>query len=230
MSEKFIPGLLFPPTSPRASFEVAWPSLTPKGERFSFHPDLKDLEAKLFKEVREKALLMEKEAYEKGFQQGERDGKELGLKRLEKVIHQLENVLSEMERQKREAFQAYEGEMVRLMLGIGKRLFRRATLLHEEAIVEVLRDAFRYVTDRGEIILRLHPADYQYLMAHSDQVPVSLNEKDGLRIIQDPAITRGGCLLSTSFGEIDATFESQFEAMASRILQQMETSENLSGS
>ncbi len=228
MSDKFIPGLLFSHASPKASFEVAWPSLTPGGERFSFHPSLKDLETKMFKEVKEKALLIEKEAYEKGFQQGEKDGKELGMKRLEKVIHQLENVLSEIERQKKEAFQTYEREIVRLMLGIGRRLFRRTALFHEDAIVSVLRDAFRYVTDRGEIVLRLHPADYQYLKTHSDQVPVSMNEKEGLRIVQDPTITRGGCLLSTSFGEIDATFESQFEAMVSRILPQKVASENLS--
>ncbi len=208
---------------------MAWPQLTPRGERFSFHPSLKDLETKVLKEVKERALLIEKEAYEKGFQQGEKDGKELGLKRLEKVVHQLENVLSEIERQKREVFQTYEREMVKLMLGIGRRLFRRTALFHEDAIVSVLRDALRYVTDRGEIVLRLHPADYQYLKTHSDQAPISMDEKDGLRIVQDPTLTRGGCLLSTSFGEIDATFESQFEALVSRILPEKEVSENPSG-
>ena len=96
MSKKFTPDLFVRESSGKDSFEVAWPVLSPKPETFSLGPGLKELEARALKEVRERALQIEKEAYEKGFEQGEKDGRELGFKRLEVVIHQLEKVLSEM--------------------------------------------------------------------------------------------------------------------------------------
>jgi flagellar assembly protein FliH len=204
---------------------MAWPSLSPKADAFSFLPGLKELEARALKEVRGRALLIEKEAYEKGFEQGEKDGRELGLKRLEVVIHQVKNVLLEIERQRKEFPQAYESEMLRLMLSLGKRIFRQELMSHEEVIIAVLREAFQYVTDHGKVLVRLNPADHQYLFAHPCQVPFSLDEKDGVKMIEDPSITRGGCLLDTSFGEVDATFESQFDEMVSLVRRQMDGAE-----
>lgn len=219
MSKKFTPGAFSreQEMSPPTSFEIAWPSLSPKADGFSFLPGLKDLEAKALKEVREKALMIEKEAYEKGFEQGEKDGRELGLKRLEVVIGQMKNVLLEIERQKREFPHACENEMLKLTLSLGKRIFRQGGFLYEEAIIAVLREAFEYVTDRGKVCVHLHPADYQYLLAHPGKAPFSLDEKEGIKLVADPSITRGGCLIDTSFGEVDATFESQFDEMVSLI-------------
>jgi len=220
LSKKFISGPFHQEIGRKNPFEMAWPSLSPKANVFSSHPGLKELEARALKEVREKGLLIEKEAYEKGFEQGEKDGRELGLKRIEMVIHQVKNALLEIERQRKGFHRTYESEMLRLMLGIGKRIFRQELLFHEEAIIAVLREAFQYVTDRGKVLVRLNPADYQYLLAHPGQAPFSPNENDGVKMIEDPSITRGGCLLETSFGEVDATFESQFDEMVSMVLRQ----------
>ncbi len=219
MSKKFTPDLFVQESSGKDSFEVAWPVLSPKPETFSLGPGLKELEARALKEVRERALQIEKEAYEKGFEQGEKDGRELGFKRLEVVLHQLEKVLAEMEQQKREFFKRAEREVLGLMLAIGKRIFRQASFVQEETIVAVLKEAFQYVTDREKILVRLNPMDYQYLLAHPDQVPSLFDEKGGVRMVEDPSITRGGCLLDSSFGEVDATFESQFDEMVSLLLE-----------
>lgn len=225
MSKKFISDPFHQEIGRKESFEIVWSSLSPKADAFSFHPGLKELEARVLKEAREKVLLIEKEAYEKGFEQGEKDGRELGMKRVEMVIHQLRNVFLEIERQRKGFQQAYESGMLTLVLGIGKRIFRQEILFCKEVIITVLREAFQYVTDRGKTVVRLNPGDYQYLSAHPGQVPFSLNENDGVKMIEDPSITRGGCLLETSFGEVDATFESQFDEMVSLVRRQMDGAE-----
>lgn len=225
MSKKFIADHFQADLGCQEPFEIAWPSLSPKADAFSLLPGLKEMEARALKEVREKTLLIEKEAYEKGFEQGERDGRELGMKRLDIVIHQMKHVLLDIERQRKELLQTYEKEIVRLMLNIGKRIFRRELLFHEEVIASVLQEAFQYVTNRGQVLLRLHPGDYRYLSAHPEQAPFLFNENEGVKLIEDPSITRGGCLLETSHGEVDATFESQFDEIVSQIEQQMDEPE-----
>jgi len=57
---------------PDPSFQAAWLQLDGKKFAPQFRPDLKEMEAKIFQQAKEKILAMEKEAYEKGFAQGER--------------------------------------------------------------------------------------------------------------------------------------------------------------
>ncbi len=218
MSKKFTPDPLALKPTEKAPFEVAWPLFSPGTTDFLLDSSLKEREEKILKEAREKAFLIEKEAYEKGFAQGEKDGRELGFKRLEIVAQQLGNVLIEIKSQMKKVEQMYEHEMLRLMLHIGKRIFRQAALAQEGVIVEVLREAFHYVSGQAEVTVHLHPTDYQYLLDHLEDVPIALDEKKGIRIVQDPSITRGGCFLKTSFGEVDATYEAQFEEMVSLLL------------
>ena len=39
----------------------------------------------------------------------------------------------------------------------------------------------------------------------------------GLKIVEDPGIQRGGCLLETSFGNVDATIDGQLGCVADQI-------------
>ncbi|MCX8118295.1 MAG: FliH/SctL family protein [Desulfobacterota bacterium] len=223
MSEKFVPGLVGEKATPPKALKMAWPDLSPAPSQ-AFYPGYRELESRVMKDLEEKVLHIEKEAYERGFEQGERDGRELGLRRLETVIHQLGKVLAEVERQKQEVFKSCEKELMRWMIEIGRRLFRRAVLLHESMILEVLKEAFQYVKDRSEILLYLNPIDYQYLSTHPEARPYLSDNGVGLRIVPDPDVTRGGCLLETDFGTIDATFETQFEELISSLLPPRESS------
>jgi len=222
LSKKFISSLYAQKPNQEPSFEAAWPVFSPGKDRFSSFPSLKEVEAKALKEIKEKTFLIEKEAYEKGFEQGEKDGQELGLKRLERVIHQFEGVLVETERQRKALYEVYEKEMLRLVFEVSKRLLRHELQYHEEVILKVLREVFQYVTDRKNIVVHLNPLDYQYLLNHPEQLPFSLDEKSGVSLIEDPSIGRGGCLLDTSFGEMDMTIDSQIEQIASLIWQKRE--------
>jgi flagellar assembly protein FliH len=183
---------------------------------------LKEVETKFLKQAKEKALFIEKEAYEKGFAQGEKDGLELGQRRLETTIQQFRNVFIEIERQRKDLYRAYEREMLQLVFSLSKRVLHRELQVHEDVIIAVLREAFQYVVDRKKVIVHLHPIDYQYLLTHPERVPFPLNDGGGVKVIEDPSMTRGGCFLETSFGQVDATIEGQFDEIVSLIWERME--------
>jgi len=221
LSNRVFVDALFSEGGPKSSFEHQ-PTLSPlEPEVFSALPEVKELELKVMKEVRERALFIEKEAYEKGFEQGEKDGRELGLKRMELVIRQLQDEIQEIGRQRKAFFQNYRKDILTLLLHMAKRIFRQELLTREETILATLEEAFQYVMDRSKVSIRLHPSDYQYLLTHRDQAPFPMSQ-EGIEIIEDRSITRGGCLLETSFGEVDATFESQFDEMVLLIQRKLE--------
>jgi flagellar assembly protein FliH len=198
------------------SFQFLWPELKSAGGA-KFAPYLKEIEAKVLKQSKEKILALEKEAYEKGFAQGEKDGIELGHKKTEVVLQQLRSLLAEMERQRNVLYHNFGREMVHLILGIAQKVLHREIVMKEDDITQTLQRAITQVVDRKKVIVHLHPADYQALADHPDSVPYAQGAEQGLKIVADPGIQRGGCLLETSFGDVDATIDAQLGCVAEQI-------------
>ncbi len=179
---------------------------------------MKDKEEKALKRAKEKVLLIEKEAYEKGFAQGEKDGLELGQKRFETVLDSFRQILMELDRLHQDLYKEHEMEMVKLIFAITRKILRHDLPMPEGVVKESLRAAFQYVIEPRKIAVHLNPKDHQYLLSHPDDLPCGRNEEaKGIKIVPDPSITRGGCFLETSFGDIDATLEGQLDQIISTI-------------
>jgi flagellar assembly protein FliH len=210
--------------NPNPSFQMAWPQLSAKRFSPQFDQHLKEIEAKVLQQAKERILGLEKEGYEKGFAQGEKHGLELGQKRIETMIHQLNHLLTEIERQRVDLYKNYEKEMVQLVLSIAKKVLHHEVSIQEDIVAFAVREAFQYVVEQKKVVVHLNPVDYQYLLSHQDRLPFAVEEMRGIKMIEDPAITRGGSLLETSFGDVDATIENQFDQIASLIWQKIEQS------
>ena len=198
---------------------VDWPCLQTSGDSLRWSQVMKEKEEKILKQVREKALEIEKEAYEKGFVQGEKDGAELGRKRGETVFDSFRQLALELERLHQDLYRRYEREMVLLVFALAKKVLRMDLPLREEPILKTLRAAFEYVVDPRKVIIHLHPKDHQHLITHPEGLPVGPKggESHTIQFIADPTVTRGGCFLETSFGEIDATLETQLDQILSHV-------------
>jgi len=211
-------------SNPNPSFQMAWPQVGARKFSPQFEQHLKEIEAKVLQKAKERILVLEKEAYEKGFAQGEKNGLELGQKRIETMIYQLNTLLTEIERQRVDLYKNYEKEMVQLVLSIAKKVLHEEAKIREDVVAFTLREAFKYVVDQKKVVVHLNPVDYQYLISHRDRLPFVVEEMRGIKLIEDPAITRGSSLLETSFGDIDATLENQVDQIASVIWQKIEQS------
>jgi flagellar biosynthesis/type III secretory pathway protein FliH len=66
------------------------------------------------------------------------------------------------------------------------------------------------------------------LAAHPDRLPFSLDAEDpeGIKLVSDSSLRRGGCLIETSFGDIDATIEGQLDQVTAGIWQKIDPGEN----
>ncbi len=194
---------------------MVWHSLERKEYSSAFLEKLKDVEAGVLKQARDKALYIEQEAYEKGFAQGEKDGLELGQKRIDTVVQQVRNILLEMENQRESLYRVYEKEMLQLALAISRKILHHECQVNEDVITATLREVAKHIVDQRKILLRLNPADAQYIQSHPDKAVPVKKGRQGVELLKDPSITRGGCVVETAFGGIDATMETQFDQIVS---------------
>lgn len=198
---------------------LAWPHIAPPLNN-NFRPAyLEKLESEIIKQAKEKALFIEKEAYEKGFAQGEKDGWEMAQKKLTFLADNFQRLFQELEKKLDHLYDQHGQALIKLALEITKKILHQNHSCIEDTIVKTLSAAWQYVKENKKVIIHLHPKDYEYLTGNSSLCPFlgAAKELGRVEMVADPTITRGGCYLQTTVGDIDATLETQFDQIVSAI-------------
>lgn len=165
----------------------------------------------IVKEAQEKGALLEREAYEKGFAQGEKDGLDLGEKKALKVVENIENFFTEMSNLKKEILKQYERQILELIFSIAKKIIHHQIGSDEKAIEDTVLKALHLAVEKSKIALRVNPEDFDYVERLRPEFFAKFKELKSIVVTSDPSITRGGCFLETPYGDVDARIETELE-------------------
>jgi flagellar assembly protein FliH len=103
---------------------------------------------------------------------------------------------------------AAEPELVRLAVGIAERVLHQQIALDHGVVVEMARAAIARIVDRERITVRVNPADIEQMRGHRDEL-LALGDVKNMRVIEDQRVDRGGVILETDAGSIDAKIGTQ---------------------
>ena len=92
--------------------------------------------------------------------------------------------------------------------------FEHALTEPARANARTLLDMVKHVED---LELHVHPAELQTLQDVAADFVQSTGRQQHVTLVADPAVTRGGCVLRTRAGLIDASVESQLERIAATL-------------
>lgn len=160
------------------------------------------------------ALLNERErlGFERGKAAGERAlAQELLQQRAD--MHALQTgVLTHVRESVGKTLAACEELMVELAAEIALRVVGDSPVTRE-AIQHAIDDALREVHDSSEYTVLLHPQDLELLGSASGQAGIGAAEGDRARFAADASLARGGCIVRTAFGVLDARREVKIAAL-----------------
>lgn len=165
----------------------------------------------IVKKAQEKGALLEREAYEKGFAQGEKDGLDLGEKKALKVVENIENFFTEMSNLRKEILKQYERQILELIFSIAKKIIHHQIGSDEKAIEDTVLKALHLAVEKSKIALRVNPEDFDYVERLRPEFFAKFKELKSIVVTSDPSITRGGCFLETPYGDVDARIETELE-------------------
>ncbi len=151
---------------------------------------------------------LEREAYQKGFQQGEITAREEAEKKIESFMKRYADSIEEISRVKSYLYSRTEKEVVRLAIEIAKKIVGREIKANRSIIQTLVRVALSRVTEKASVTVRLNPVDYKFMREQND----ALANAEGRDVIlqSDNSIEQGGCLVETSCGDIDARIGEEF--------------------
>ena len=169
-------------------------------------------------EVADRLALLEQEAYEKGFAQGQKDGMELGRQQYESMAARLKELLKSIETEIERHVLSLEEPILSLVKLMAEKVIHHEISLGTEVLKSCIRDALQYVVEQSRVRFHLHPEDIEYIDELISELSKEFSRIREFEIVADKNISRGGCLLETDFGLVDATYERKWR----EILQKLE--------
>ena len=154
----------------------------------------------------------EQAAYERGRQDGERALSEQLLRQRGELIELQNGVLKSLKDSITNVTGECEGAMVALALEIAGKLVADMPI-SSEMVESAVREALSSVEQKGTLSVLLNPMDFE--MLQTANAPVLLSDVGGerMKFQPSPQVTRGGCMVHTSFGVVDARRETKLEAL-----------------
>jgi flagellar assembly protein FliH len=192
-------------------------------ETITFSPDLRDVRLLTQTPSLDWATHL-REREDAAFQKGKREGERAAAEQLSKLRNELAErqkaVLDSLQRAVPQLIRESESALIQLALDSAQKII--AGLPVEISMVEaVVREALAQIEGTGEIVIQLHPEDLALLREHESpllrqrELPLSngLSDVGTARFVGSLEVTRGGCLVQTRFGIIDARRETKFERL-----------------
>lgn len=170
-------------------------------------------------EVERKAEALEKEAYEKGYAQGEKDGLDYGKKNMLIVHEHLERVLRGLQDVPRKVFQDYREWFISACMTITRQLVRVELRSNADAIANLINTVVDEAEAAQSLTLYLNPADLELMKKHTDFASWTNREGNSCAFKPDSKLERGGCRLESDIQVVDAAVETRL-ALIERQLRQ----------
>lgn len=182
---------------------------------------VRDEAAKIVQQAHRDAAEIRKQAEEAGRAAAEsaidqvlatRVGKQIDTLRpaVNKVVQQLESARGAW-------MDHWQSAAVTLAAQIAEHLVRRELTSQPDISEQWVREALSLTTGRGQMTLRLCPLDHQHLAPRVEELVATLGKIADAKIVADDAITPGGCVVETEYGEVDMRLESQIQ----RVLEEL---------
>ncbi|MBR9984669.1 MAG: hypothetical protein KFF68_02050 [Desulfosarcina sp.] len=149
---------------------------------------------------------------EAAFNQGRDQGRAETIAAQQEKVDQgaaaLKCAVEEIARIRKQDVDRMETETVRLALAIAKRVIGYETE-HGPVIQHVLKATMKKVVDPRHLTVRLNPKDIDTVDGFKQELLIADDVGALLRLEADEMIQRGGCMIETKLGDLDARIEQQ---------------------
>ena len=141
--------------------------------------------------------------------QGYREGLERAGRELVPAAEALAAALAELARERERCAEALEGQAVELGLQIAEKILCGTLDVQPWRVLDVVRGTLRRVVERERVTVLVNPEDLEVVRAASDSLTGALGGIERLDIQEERRVARGGAVLRTAAGEIDARVAEQ---------------------
>lgn len=166
----------------------------------------KDIEAGPVKEIDHTIEEIEREAYERGFEAGEKAGLAMGEEKARVILERIENLLKDLMTLRQRILADLQGQIIELALSIARKIILQEIKTDPEIVVNMTKEAIMRIERTGPVTIKISPSLYNLFMRLK---PDLQNLHDDLIIDVDPSISAYGSLVIGPQEEVSTDVDEQ---------------------
>lgn len=162
-------------------------------------------------------------AYRAGFEDGRAQGLKAGRAESKEAIDKFAEAVDAFLEKQRALVQENEAALVDLAVSVAKRIVGACAEMRREPVLLAVSDCLGYLRDRTRVTLKVNPRDLDSVREHRKDWIEAVEGMGTLSIEADPDLSRGGCVLETDAGDVDARIEERLAMLHSALIEELRT-------
>jgi flagellar assembly protein FliH len=172
-------------------------------------------------EVKERVEKIENQAYEKGYRDGHEQGFTQGKDEMQRLIDRLHMIITKAIDKRNEIIEESETQIINLVLLIAKKVIKVISENQKNVVINNVIQALRKLKSRGDVVIRVNLSDLDLTTEHIKDFMGMVENVKSITVLEDSSVDKGGCIIETDFGQIDARISSQLHEIEENIIELM---------
>ena len=174
---------------------------------------LKDALDKAKRQSIEIKVRAKKEGQDTGYKEGFKKGEEAAQKEFSPFLATIEDLIADLTIFRKNMYDKVEREMVEMVVSLAKKVIHFEFSTRDDAVQEMIRLAVQSVLDRESMVIKINPADKGYAESFRPELHHLFSEIKNITFEAHSGVERGGCIVETNFGVVDAQIDKLGEQM-----------------
>ena len=151
------------------------------------------------------------EARTRGHAEGFAAGQQEGREQIAPVAAAISEALAGIERERDLVSTAVEEAAVELALKIAEQVLAGQLAAEPAVVVDIVRGALRRLVDRERVTVLVNPEDLELMREAAPELIAELGGIEHCEVQAERRVGRGGAIVRTVEGEIDATIQTKLD-------------------
>lgn len=174
---------------------------------------------KIIQEAENEKLRLENESRENGFSEGKKAGYEDGEAEVSRLIERMHKMLEAVMQKREEILKDTESQIVELVILMARKVVKVLSENQKNVVMANTLAALKKVKTRGDVTIRVNFEDVKLTSEHAKEFIQHVENVQKITVLEDSSVEKGGCIVETDFGAIDARISSQLTELENKILE-----------
>jgi flagellar assembly protein FliH len=155
----------------------------------------------------------QKQGHDEGYAEGFKKGEDAAREEFKPFLETIEGLISDLTGFRKDMYDKGEREMVEMVVSLTKKVIHFEFSTRDDAVQGMIRLAVQSVLDRESMVIKINPTDKGYAESFRPELHHLFGEIKNITFEAHPGVERGGCVVETNFGVVDARIDKLGEQM-----------------
>ncbi|MFW6138153.1 MAG: flagellar assembly protein FliH, partial [Spirochaetota bacterium] len=168
-------------------------------------------------EAGKKAEELCQQSRQKGYQEGVGQGYAKGEEEVKRLIDRLHVIINAAIDKRKEIIDSAERQLIDLVLLVARKVVKAISEEQKSVVLENIREAMKKVRAEAEVTIKVNTSDLELASKHKKEFISAVEGLKNITVEEDSRVDPGGCIIETSFGEVDARVQKQLQIIEEKI-------------